>query len=128
MNIEFGHYTGEMSRHEGKSTGKVVMPYAPLRQLIALEWPDVKLPTHLVLMPEEDYRVILGDLVGHPMTPHRHAIGFRITKEDPTPATRGQSKTGKWVERGILWAIALLAAYGLVDALTRLAGILPHLP
>jgi len=43
-------------------------------------WPDVKLPGDFVIMPLEDYRILIADAVGQIMTPKRNAFCLRVSQ------------------------------------------------
>lgn len=125
MEINIARYSGVIQRTE-QSAFTVHFDPRGLREIIARQWPDLKLPARLAIIPFEDYAIISADCAGQVMTPHRDAVTITIPKAPPPIAERRQSRLGKWAERAILWAIALLAALGLVDTLTRLAGIFGH--
>ena len=123
MEINIARYSGVVAPTENSA---FVVHFDPrgLREIIARQWPDVILPTRIAIIPFEDYAIISQDCAGQVMTPHRDAVTITIPKAPPPP--REQSRVGKWIERLILWAIASLAAFGLIDSLSRLAGIFGH--
>lgn len=125
MDINIARYSGEVGRTQ-RTPFAIHFDASGLREIIRHEWPDLKLPASLAIIPFEDYAIISADCAGQIMTPHRDAVSITVPKAPPP--TRGQSRWGKWAERGLLWLIAFLAALGMMDALSRLAGILPHLP
>ena len=123
MEINIARYSGVVAPTENSA---FIVHFDPrgIREIIARQWPDLKLPARIAIIPFEDYAIISADLAGQIMTPHRDPVTITIPKAPPPP--REQSRVGKWAERGILWLIAFLAAFGMVDALTRLAGIFGH--
>lgn len=81
-------------------------------------WPDLRFPTGIVALPEEDYAVMVADLRGQLYTPHRRALKIIISKErlDPVP-TRWQEF---WSGIGKL-TVTLLAYYGAVQLFNLIA-------
>ena len=109
MDVLIGKYAG----HTWDSMPITTAPglRAGLRTFVAKEWPDIRFPADIVIMPREDYEIIQGDLVGQIYTPHRAAISLRILAEDPKPP---RNHVKEWLEAlikitGIITWVCLLA-------------------
>lgn len=85
MNIEpeLRHYSGELGK-SGESYA-LSMDGAGWRELIRKQWPDVRLPAKIIIMPLEDYEIITSDLAGQVITPHRDAVSITIPPPEPEP-------------------------------------------
>jgi hypothetical protein len=107
------HYTGAC-RTTAKLDGLTV-DREPFRVLAKMAWPDVRLPTQFAVMPAEDYEVMLGDLTGQPMTPHRCPVYVPVAKpsefvakEEWPPLASVLDGLARLVGKITLWALAFV--------------------
>jgi hypothetical protein len=96
---------GDLTRSGGFTPG----PATTLIDLIRQQWPDLKFPAHVALLPVEDLMVLHEDLRGQIITPHRDPFAIVITEAPRTPPP---ANWFVWVTRILQLAGIWLAVYG----------------
>lgn len=81
-----------------------------LMQLARGSWPDLKFPADLVLLPLEDFSVILADATGQVMTPTRNPACLHIQQIVPVKPVKSSFFD--------LWYWPLILALAWTGALT----------
>lgn len=109
-------YTGRTAWNAHGETANII----DLRETVMKKWPDLKLPAGIVLLPQEDFAIMNGDLQGTVYTPHRMACMVTVL---PAPKVSPARRTADEWLRAIGWLVVwFLGVVGFIDCLNAIVG------